>query len=174
MSRGARAAAVSVLLFGAVAQAFGAIVLRDNDDQIDPGKPQWVRFEITQRPGTVRCQFQAMEGGKLRAELFRQSELEAIGAPERYSPLAKTDSMPTGGFSQYLEQPGYYVVMIENTGDRPVNMHWNVVLAVGAKRPVSRYLSPERRLTVILVSFISFFAIVTFSARALLRAMGRL
>jgi hypothetical protein len=35
----------------------------------------------------------------------------------------------------------------------------------------ARYLSPGRRLTVIVVSFAFFFAIVSFSARKLLRAM---
>ena len=63
--------------------------------------------------------------------------------------------------------------MIDNPGDRPVAVHLTVSLMFGTRPPDARYLSRDRRLTVILVSFLTFFAIVTFSARALLKAMKK-
>jgi hypothetical protein len=163
-----------VLFLLAATSAFGAAVLSDDVVQISPGGWRWVRFEIGHRPATVQCHFETVGGGdgEARAELLNRPDLELLRQHKRPDALKQTDALRAGEFSQYLEESGEYAVVIENPGSQTVAVHLNVALAFGAARPVSRTLSPERRITVILVSFAMFFAIVTFSARALLRAMN--
>ena len=60
---------------------------------------------------------------------------------------------------------------VGRTGHSDVQVHLNVALTFGAAKPPTRYLSSTRRLTVVLLSFAGFFAIVTFSTRALMKAM---
>jgi hypothetical protein len=151
--------------------ASGSVVLTDDVYQIPAGEWRFVRFVIGHRPATVECRFQAFAGGEARAELVSQSELQSIRTHKSYDALASTDTVGASGFSQYIDQSGEYAVVIENPGSTPVAVRLTVAMSFG--QPSARYLSRSRRLTVILVSFAAFFAIVTFSARALLRAMKR-
>jgi hypothetical protein len=153
--------------------AFGSAVLTDDVYQLPAGDWRWVRFEIRQRPATAECRFEALGGGDVRAELVSRPELELFKEHRRHDALASTEPRNAGAISQYIEEPGEYAVIIENTDSHAVAIHLNVSLSFGVAKPVSRFLSPARRLTVILVSFAMFLAIVTFSARALLRAMKR-
>jgi hypothetical protein len=155
------------------AQAFGSAVLTDDVYQLPAGEWRWVPFEIHRRPVTAECHFEAVGGGEARAELVTRSDIELIWKHKQHDALAFSGSGRTGGFSHYLEDPGEYAVVVENEGSQPVAVHLNVALSFGTPKPVSRYLSPTRQLTVILVSFVMFFGIVTFSARALLKAMKR-
>ena len=154
--------------------ASGSIVLTDDVYQIPAGGWRWVRFEIHQRPATVECRFETVGGGEAHAELVSRPELELIHQHKIHDALASTDTARTGAFSQYIRDPDEYAVVIENPGSSPVAARLTVALSFGPPRqPASRYLSRDRRLTVILVSFVMFFAIVSFSARALLRAMKK-
>jgi hypothetical protein len=66
-------------------------------------------------------------------------------------------------------------VVINNRESRvPVQVHLRVWLDFSARAAQGvGYLSPERRLAVILISFAVFFGIVTWSARKLLQATRR-
>jgi hypothetical protein len=151
--------------------ASGSVVLTDDVYQIPGGEWRFVRFAIGHRPATAECRFQTFGEGEARAELVSQAELESIRLHKSYDALASTDSARTSGFSQYIDEPGEYAVVVANPGNSPVAVRLMVAMSFG--QPAARYLSRERQLTVILVSFAAFFAIVTFSARALLRAMKK-
>ena len=149
-------------------------VLTDDVYQIPAGGWRWVRFEIGHRPAAVECRFETVGGGEVRAELVSREDLELVREHKIHDTLASTDTARKDAFSQFVREPGEYAVVIENPGSGPVAAHLTVALSFGAAgQPVSRYLSCDRRLTVILVSFAMFFAIVTLSARALLRAMKK-
>ena len=162
-----------VALYLMAVPAFGAAVLTDDVYQLPAGEWRWVPFEIHHRAATAECHFETAGGGEVSAELVTRSELELIRQHKRHDSLALTDTGRSGAFSQYIQDPGEYAVVIENEGKQTIAVHLSVALSFAAQKPVSQYLSPTRRLTVILVSFAAFFAIVTFSARALLRAMNR-
>jgi hypothetical protein len=151
--------------------ASGSVVLTDDVYQIPAGEWRFVRFAMGHRPATAECRFATLGGGEARAELVSQSDLELIRAHKSYDALASTDTARTSGFSQYIDQPGEYAVVIENSGSTPAAVRLTVAMSFG--QPAARYLSSNRQLTVIVVSFAAFFAIVTFSARALLRAMKK-
>lgn len=152
--------------------ASGPAILTDDAYDLPPGEWRWVRFEIRHRPATVECSF-GSAAGEVHAELVNRPDLELFREHRRHDTLAYTDNLRAGGFHHYIEEPGQYAVVIENPGKEQVRVHLKVALSFGPPRPVSRYLSPTRRFTVILVSFVAFFAIVTFSTRALLRSMKR-
>jgi hypothetical protein len=153
--------------------AFGAAVLTDDVHQLPPNEWRWVRFESHHRPATVECHFDTIGEGEAHAELVTRADLELFRDRKHHDAIATTDKLPSANFNQYLEESGEYAVVIENATDRPISVHLRVGLSFGTPKPVSRYLSPSRRLTVILVSFAMFFTIVTFSARALLKAMKK-
>ncbi|HEY3839279.1 MAG TPA: hypothetical protein VGL72_22055 [Bryobacteraceae bacterium] len=159
------------LLFLLSTAAASSVVLTDDVFQIPADEWRWVRFDVRQRAATVACRFETVGGGEARAELVSRSELERFREHKQHDALASTDPGHQGTLSHYIDEAGEYAVVIENAGERPAAVHLNVGLDFAAPRPVSRSLSPERQLTVIVVSFAMFFAIVTFSARALLRAM---
>jgi hypothetical protein len=150
----------------------GAAVLTDDVYQLPAGEWRWVRFEIRHRPATAQCHFETT-GGEVHAELISRPDLELFREHKQHDTLALTDTQKAGAFNHYIQDPGEYAVVVQNPGSQPVAVHLTVALSFGAAGPESRYLSPSRRLTVILVSFAMFFAIVSFSARALLRAMKR-
>lgn len=151
--------------------ASGSVVLTDDVYQIPAGDWRFVRFAIGRRAATAECRFATVGGGEVRAELVSQSDLEAIREHKNYDALVSTEDTQRSGFSQYLDQPGEYAVVLENPGKRPVVVQLSVAMSFA--QPSAKYLSHSRQLTVILVSFGVFFVIVTFSARALLRAMKR-
>jgi len=147
------------------------VVLTDDVYQIPAREWRWVRFEISHHPANVECRFETVGSGEAHAELVSRADLDLIHEHKIHDALASTDIARTDSFSQYIGDPGEYAVVIENPGSSPVAARLTVALSFG--QPASRYLTRERRLTVILVSSIMFFAIVTFSARALLRAIKR-
>ncbi len=154
--------------------ASGSAVLTDEVYQIPAGEWRWVRFEIGHRPATAECRVEAAGSGEVRTELVSRPDLELIREHKIHDALASTDAARSAAFQQYIGEPGEYAVVVENPGESPVAVHLTVALSFGASgQPASRYLSRDRRLTVIVVSFAMFFAIVTFSARALLRAMKK-
>ena len=147
------------------------VILTDDVYQIPAGEWRWVRFDVGHQPSTVDCHFETVGNGEAQAELVSRQDLELIREHKAHDSLASTDTARRDSFSQYIGDPGEYAVVIENPGSRPVAARVTVALTFG--QPATRYLSRDRRLTVILVSSLLFFAIVTFSVRALLRSMKR-
>jgi hypothetical protein len=163
-----------LLALCSVATAAGTVVLADDTYQLPPGDWRWIRFEIRQRPATAFCRFETIgEPGTVRLELVSRADLELFKQHKSHGSLSASPSTTTGTINQYIDQPGEYAAIIENKATRPAAVHLLLSLSFQPPRPVARTLSPTRRLTVILVSFGMFFAIVTFSARALLKAMRR-
>jgi hypothetical protein len=147
------------------------VVLTDDVYQIPAGEWRWVRFDIHHQPTTVQCRFETVGTGEVEAELVSRQDLELIREHKSHDSLAATDTARTDSFSQYIGDPGEYAVVVENPGKSPVAARLTVALSFGQAE--SRYLPRDRQLAVILISSVTFFAIVTFSARALLRAIKR-
>lgn len=144
-------------------------VLRDEIDVVPAGQWRFDEFLLKdQLPATVFCQFRVDPPGKARVELMTAENLQALLRRERYEPIAKA----TGGKLRYtIGVPGRFAVMVLNDDPRRearVALKLSLDFSTNA-----RYLSPERRLTVILLSFIGFLAVVTLSARKLMMAMRR-
>jgi hypothetical protein len=73
-----------------------------------------------------------------------------------------------------LPQAGDYVLVVENRGAAAAVVHLRVLLDFSGRHSLTvTQITPRRRAVVVGTSLVVFFAIVTYSARRLLRAMGR-
>lgn len=166
-----RALAV-LLLFAAAAR----VDLVDEIYTIPPAEWRYVNVELKQTPVVVNCRFEATSKGALvRVALLSHVDLERLRADEPHGFLAATQPQSSGSFSFPLRSPGDYAVVVDNRAQHaPVRVHLRVSLDFSEPRgPGVGYLSPRKRLLVILISFAVFFGIVIWSARKLLRAMQR-
>jgi len=141
---------------------------------IPPAEWRYVDVELQQTPVAVNCNFEVISKGALvRVALLSHADMERLRADQPHGFLAATQPQAGGTFSYHLYTPGDYAVVVDNRGlHSPVKVHLRVSLNFSGRRePTIGYLSRQRRLVVILISFAVFFGIVTWSARKLLRAM---
>jgi hypothetical protein len=152
------------------------VELVDEDFTIPPAKWRFVQVDLKQIPVAVHCDFKVAPGNALvRVALLSREDLERLNADQPHGFLAASQPAAAGMLSYQLHRAGEYAVVIDNRGlSTPVRVHLRVWLDF-SPRPGQGvgYLSPERRLAVILISFAVFFAIVTWSARKLLQATRR-
>ena len=149
--------------------AFSRVELMDETFEV-PANNWWYRDRpVTQEPGYVECVFEADEPDtRIRVVLLSREDLNAWGAGREHEEIGATAAGPRGALRVMVHDPDTYVA-IENRGSRPVHVRLRAFL----DRPNVRYLSKDRKLVVILISFGVFFAIVTVSARKLLKSISR-
>lgn len=143
--------------------------------QIPANKWQYVELGLNQKPAMVHAHF-AVESGpaQVRLALMRREDLERLRAELPHGVIEETELGASGSFTPHVRGPGDYVVVVDNEADAPASVRLRIWLdfAVHPGREVTQ-LSPHRQLAVILLSFATFFGIVTWSARRLLRGIKR-
>ena len=166
-------AVLSLLLLLAAA---ARVDLVDEVYTIPPAEWRYVNVELKQTPVAVNCSFQVLsQGAEVRVALLSRADLEHLRADEPHGFLVATQPRASGSFDFHLHTPGDYAVVVDNRArDAAVRVRLRVALDFSSGHgPEVKYLSPERRLAVIVVSFVVFFGILTWSARKLLRAIER-
>ena len=144
--------------------------------EIPPGKWYQVGLGLRQgRPVVVSADFELHKGPHIRLEFLRREDLQQRleGRPNSF--LAMTALGRSGHLRYLVRERGYYVIFLDNRqGTQTVTGHLHVEEDFGPRRiPEVSQLSPQRQIAVIVISFAVFFAIVTYSARHLLRAIRR-
>jgi hypothetical protein len=160
-----------LLLFAAT-----RVELVDEVHSIPAAEWRYVQVSLKQTPVSVHCDFQVMsKGAQVRVALLSQSDLERLRADQPHGFLTALEPARAGTLNYTLHHGGEYAVVIDNRGLHvPVRVHLRVWLDFSrAPGQGVGYLSPQRRLAVILISFAVFFVIVTWSARKLLQATRR-
>ena len=152
-----------------------AVVLRDDVSRIPPHhKWRYDRFEVTEKhlPVDVDCVFRVQKGDHVRLELMTQENLEALRAGQKHDVIQSSSS---GELHQEIGLPGTFAIVLWNDDESlPAEVALKVSLDFsGRSLNVPRTLTPQRQLTVILLSFFGFLSILTVSARQLLKAMSR-
>jgi len=148
--------------------AFSSVNLLDERFEVPANDWRYVD-PVTRGPALVDCAFQAdTPDAQVRLVLLTQEDLNGWRLGRNHDEIAATPVGPRGVLRVPLYDPDAYIV-IENRGSQPAGGRLRVFL----EQPNVRYLPRSRRLAVILISFTAFFAIVTFSARRLLKAIGR-
>jgi hypothetical protein len=153
-----------------------SVVLVDESYQIPANEWRYVEVSLQQQPALISADYRAEDGGKdVRVALLRREDLERLRNERAHGWLAETEAGPTGRLRFRVRDPGEYAIVVDNRGgDGPASVHLKVSLDFGSGHgPEVTMLSPRRRLAVILISFAVFFGIVTWSARRLLRNVGR-
>jgi hypothetical protein len=138
------------------------------------GDYRWQKITIRQTPSQVDCHFEVLSGSpSVHLELLPLSEFRQFDRGLEHETLVVTPDGRNGDFRRIIDVSGEYAVVVVNGKHAPpATVSFEVRTSVNPQaRDTARTLSPERRLTVILISFVFFFVTVTWSARKLLRAM---
>ncbi len=162
--------ALALLLFAAAAPT---LELVNEVYQIPAGEWRYVEVGLKQQTALVSADFQSLAGSKdVRLALMRREDLEHLRSGLAHGVMAVTPAGGAGVLQSPVGEPGEYVLVVDNLGEQPASVHLHVRLDFARRAgPLVTRLSPERRLTVVLISFGVFFGIVTWSARRLLRAI---
>lgn len=149
----------------------GGVELVDEVYQVPAADWRYVDLGAMRRPAIVKAFFSVESGPNVRLMLMTRSDLDRMSNGETYAPLRAIASH-AGGFDYRVRPPGDYVVVLENAAlenranPQPASVHLRILLDYGD----ATQLSPERRLTVIAISFAVFFGLVSFSAAKLWQA----
>lgn len=144
--------------------------------RLEPGDYRWQTIAIRQTPSQVDCHFEVLSGNpSVHVELLPLSEFRQFDRGEEHETLVVTPNGRNGDFRRIIDVSGQYAVVVVNEKRAPpatVSLEVRTSVNPG-DHDTARTVSPQRRLTVIVISFVFFFATVTWSARKLLRAMRR-
>jgi hypothetical protein len=134
--------------------------------QVPANDWRYVDLGLHRRPVIVQAMFNVESGPPVRLMLLERKDLERMNHGEAHGALRITPTQPSGGFRLQTEPPGDYVIALENRGaPKPASVHLRITLDFGD----ATQLSPERRLTVIAISFAVFVGIIGYSASRLWR-----
>jgi hypothetical protein len=146
--------------------------LVDEVYQLPAGEWRYVQVTLNQPPAMVESSFRVISGNSTaRVTLVNREGLDQLKQGDR-APLGRQKFQREGGFSRLVIVPDEYAVVLENGSGGPVAVSFRVSIDFAARGgPQVRYVSPERRLAVIVISATVFLGIVIYSARKLLRAV---
>jgi hypothetical protein len=106
-------------------------------------------------------------------ELLPMSEFRLFDRGREHDTMALTPNGRSGDFRRIVDVRGQYAIVVGNSrGAPPATVLLRVQTNLNPGADVARTLSPVRRLTVVLISFAFFFAIVGWSGRKVVKAMG--
>jgi hypothetical protein len=158
---------IPVLLF--LAAAFSRVDLIDENFEIPASDWRYVPRALTQHPAMLDCVFESdRPDARVRLVLLGRADLNAWRIGRDHDEIASTPAGPRGTLRLTVHDTDTYVA-IENRAPRPVRVRLRVYL----EEPEVRYISRGRQLAVIVISFGVFFAIVSLSARKLLKSIRK-
>ena len=159
----------------ALLAATTSVELADEVYRIPPHYWRYMELGLKQRPALVNARFEVDEGPpRVRLALMTQDDLERLRTGLPHPLLAVTATGPSGRVLYDLPQAGDYVLVVENRGSAEAVVHLRVLLDFSGRHSLTvTQITPRRRAVVVGISLAVFFAIVTYSARRLLRAIGR-
>ena len=136
---------------------------------------RYVDLGVGQRPALVEAEYEVRAGSdQVRLAVMRRDDLEHLREGLAHGVVEATEPGRSGKLTCQVRPPGEYVVVVDNRDDRAAVVRLRIRLDFPpAAGSLPERLSPQRRLTVILVSFAAFFAIVTWSGRKLLPPVRR-
>ncbi len=158
-----------------LAAASTSVELADEQYRIPPRNWRYMEVGLNQRPALVIARFEVDEGPSgVRLELMTREDLEHLRNGQPHEVLSVTPAGATGRLFYDLPQPGAYILVVENRGAAEAEVHLRVLLDFSGRHSLSvTQITPLRRAVVVALSLAVFLAIVTYSARRLLRAIGR-
>jgi hypothetical protein len=136
------------------------------DDTIEIPRSEWRYVDIAAKEpmAVMNCEYQVVsENSPVRIVWIARRNLDTFRAGRRENILAATPFGMDGKLRHFATEPGDYAMVIENQPATRAGAKVKVkVWLESAVRP--KVLSAQRRLAVILISAVVFFAIVSFSA----------
>jgi hypothetical protein len=160
-----------------LAAASTSVDLVDEVYQISHSEWKYVEVNLRQKPALVTASFRVESGAeKVRLALMTRDSLELLREDLPHGVLAVTEPGGRGEFRFRVRQPGDYVVVVDNRVSKtlPAWVHLRISLDfANAAVPVITGISRARQVTIIGLSFLFFFGVVTYAARKLMVAIKR-
>jgi hypothetical protein len=146
-------------------------VVLDDTIEIPRGEWRYVDIKAKEPMAVVSCEYRVVsENTPVRVVWIARADLENFRAGGREKILAATSFDVEGKLRHFAPAAGDYALVLENDPAGPARAR--VKVKVWLESAVSpKYVSPQRRLAVILISSIVFFSIVSVTAYKLNRVM---
>ena len=148
-------------------------------DTVRIPKSQWraIRVSLRERPATVKCRFEVLEGSsKVKALLITDVEVDRFQHGKPFRVMAASDADSNGAFEYRIVRPGEYMVLVDNrtqgTSTVALDFHVTLEFAPGATFE-PRTLPMSTRLTVVAVSLAGFLLVGGWSGWRIWRAWRR-
>ncbi len=143
--------------------------------RIPPKEWRYVELGLNQRPARVSARYEVETGSReVLVALMRREDLDHLREGLPHGVIDETQTAADGSLVSRVHGPGEYVLVVDNRGEAASSVHLWVSLDFGIGRgPEVMRLPRDRQFTVILISFVVFFGIVTWSAHRLLRNIQR-
>jgi hypothetical protein len=139
--------------------------------RLEPGDNRYVPVKVTRIPTLVAGHFRVLQGAPtVHMEFMTEWAYRRFSRGRDFDSIASSPEGRDEEIRQTIGETGWVYVVIVNeskTAGAVVDLDIHTELT-----PDARVLPPERRLTVILVSFGIFFALVSWSGWRLWRAAG--
>jgi hypothetical protein len=150
-----------------------SVDLVDEVYHIPAAEWKYVEINLRQQPALVAATFDVGGGaGQVRLALMTRADLEHFRNDLAHGVLAITPVGTSGRLNFRVREPADYVLVVDNRADtgHAAAVHLHVALDFGqSMEPAIPPITRERQMTVIVLSFVFFFGVVTYSARKLLR-----
>ena len=152
-----------------------SVELVDEVYRIPANEWRYVELGLNQQPAQVLAEYTVRpETQQVRLALMRRDDEERLRAGVPHGVMASSSYAQSGALVYRVPAPGDYVVVVDNRERPAANVHLRIRLDFASPvEPFVRRISPRRQLTVIAISCLVFFGIVTYSARKLLQGMRR-
>lgn len=152
-----------------------SIELLDETPTIGAGKWNYYAVNLRQRTARITANFQVLSpAGEVKLALLTHGDAERLFHDAPHGVLVSTGASRQGTITFPVPRPDDYDVVVDNRdGAHDVSVRVRVSLDFAVSAPTVVTAAPVRQLTVIGLSFLFFFAVVTYSARRILRAIGR-
>jgi hypothetical protein len=137
---------------------------------------EWNFFPVTlrQRAATVEASMEVQSGSRqVRLALMTHADAERLSDDLPHGVLAATPAGGSGSIRFRVRRPDEYVIVVDNRAG-PQNTTVRIRASLDYSPPPGPDVttaSPQRQLTVMVLSFAFFFGVVTFAARRILRAI---
>lgn len=143
------------------------------DEPFDIPARDWRYVEalgLHQRVATLIAGFQVKSGGAVRLLLMTREDVDRMSEGKPNEAIRSAGPASSARLIYAVPQPGDYVLVVDNRDNSaPARVH----LSVWLDFPRVTGISPQRQLTVILLSFAFFFGVVTWSARRLWKGINK-
>jgi hypothetical protein len=154
----------SLLLLAAATR----VELADEEYRIPAGDWKWVEVDLRQQPANVIADYTVLAGSdQVRLALIARDDLEHLREKDL---ITATPRGRAGAFEYRVHDRDNYAILVDNRADRDRAATVRLRVSLDFARPAATGLSRERQITVVAISFLTFFAVVTYSARKLLKA----
>jgi len=144
------------------------VELADEEYQIPAGDWKWVEVNLRQQPATVIASYAVQTGSdQVRIALLARDDLDRLNEGDL---ITATPRGKMGSFAYRVRDRDSYAILVDNRADKARPATVRLRISVDFARPRVTQLSRERQLAVVAISCLAFFAVVTYSARKLLKA----